>query len=203
MNPYNMRQNWGPAAHDFKHKASLSGSYELPFGQGKPLLRGLGGIGNKLAGGWQLNWIVSLTSGYPLTPLAGTNISGDGNARQPDRPSWNPAFQGPLINGTPDQWFNPKAFVLPVSGTYGNIGRGVLRGPGLGELDLSLFKNTALSERVNSQFRAEFFNIANRANFGTPNDIVFANGAISPSAGLITTTATSSRQIQFSLKLIF
>ena len=197
MNPFNMRQNWGPAAHDITHKASLSGSYALPFGQTTK------GAGGRLAGGWQLNWIVTLMSGYPLTPLAGTNISGDGNARQPDRPSWSPGFTGPVITGTPDQWFNPQAFILPVSGTYGDVGRGVLRGPGLADLDLSLFKNIALSERKNLQFRAESFNLVNRANFSTPNDIVFANGTASPSAGLITSTATSSRQIQLSLKLIF
>jgi hypothetical protein len=73
----------------------------------------------------------------------------------------------------------------------------------LGDVDLSLFKNTAVSERANVQFRAEFFNLFNRANFGTPNAILFSNGAISSTAGLITATATTSRQIQFGLKLIF
>ena len=108
-----------------------------------------------------------------------------------------------MIEGNPDHWFNPQAFILPTPGTYGDVGRGVLRGPGLADLDLSLFKNTALSEKMNLQFRAESFNLLNRANFGTPNDIIFASGRYSPSAGLITTTATSSRQIQLSLKLIF
>jgi hypothetical protein len=144
-----------------------------------------------------------LLSGYPLTPLAGTNQSGDGNARQPDRPSWDPAFTGPVILGSPDHWFNPKAFKLPVSGTYGDAGRGVLTGPGLAELDLSFFKNIPVSERVNLQFRAEGFNIQNHANSSVPNDVVFANGVISPSAGLITSTATTSRQIQFGLKLVY
>jgi hypothetical protein len=73
----------------------------------------------------------------------------------------------------------------------------------LAEVDLSLVKNTAVSERASLQFRAEFFNVLNRANFGTPNAIVFANGTVSSSAGLITATATMSRQIQFGLKLIF
>jgi hypothetical protein len=73
----------------------------------------------------------------------------------------------------------------------------------LAEVDLSLVKSTAVAERASLQFRAEVFNVLNHANFGTPNAIVFANGAISSSAGLITATATTSRQIQFGLKLIF
>jgi hypothetical protein len=88
-------------------------------------------------------------------------------------------------------------------GTYGNLGRGTFTGPGLADVDLSLFKTTAVTEKASLQFRAECFNVSNHANFGTPNAIMFSNGAISPSAGLITTTATTSRQIQFGLKLMF
>ena len=76
-------------------------------------------------------------------------------------------------------------------------------GPGLAEVDASLFKTTAIAERTNLQFRAEFFNVLNHTNLGTPNATVFSNGAISPTAGLIASTATTSRQIQFGLKLIF
>ena len=105
--------------------------------------------------------------------------------------------------GQAGQWFNPNAFVLPAAGTYGNLGRGVFDGPGLADVDLSLFKNTGVSERASLQFRAEFFNVLNHANLGTPNATVFSNGAINASAGLITTLATNPRQIQFGLKLIF
>ncbi|HEX5229021.1 MAG TPA: hypothetical protein VFW44_14990, partial [Bryobacteraceae bacterium] len=73
----------------------------------------------------------------------------------------------------------------------------------LAEVDTSLFKTTAITERTSLQFRAEFFNVLNHTNFGVPNTTVFSNGAVSPSAGLITATATTSRQIQFGLKLIF
>jgi hypothetical protein len=135
--------------------------------------------------------------------VIGSNQSGDGDTRNPDRPSLNPAFSGPVVLGNPNQWYNPSAFVLPIAGTYGNLGRGVFSGPGLTNVDASLFKDTAISERANLQFRAEVFNLLNTANFGTPNATVFSNGAISPSAGLITATATTSRQIQFGLKLIF
>ena len=89
------------------------------------------------------------------------------------------------------------------AGTYGNLGRGVFDGPGLADLDLSLFKNTAVSEKASLQFRAEVFNVLNHANLGTPNATVFSNGTINASAGLITTLATNPRQIQVGLKLIF
>ena len=115
----------------------------------------------------------------------------------------NSDFSGPIAVGNPNEWFNPNAFVLPAAGTYGNVGRGTLTGPGLADVDVSLLKNTAVTERMSLEFRAEFFNVLNRVNFGPPNTTVFANGAINASAGLITTLATNPRQIQFGLKLIF
>ncbi len=78
-----------------------------------------------------------------------------------------------------------------------------MSGPGLANLDVSLFKNVALRERLNLQVRAEFFNVLNHTNFGTPNAIVFSSGQVSSTAGLITSTATTSRQIQFGMKLTF
>jgi hypothetical protein len=150
-----------------------------------------------------VNGIATLLSGFPFTPQTGSNRSGDGDTRNPDRPSLNPNFTGPVVLANQSQWFNPNAFVLPTPGTWGNVGRGTYRGPGLASVDLSLFKNIPLAERSTLQFRAECFNVANRANFGTPNAIVFSGGAVSPSAGLITNTVTTSRQLQFGLKLIF
>ncbi|HUA19424.1 MAG TPA: carboxypeptidase regulatory-like domain-containing protein [Bryobacteraceae bacterium] len=197
------KMDWGPSALNAANQASLSGSYELPFGRGKHWLGGAQGAEDKLVSGWQLNAITTLLSGFPFTPEIGSNRSGDGDTRNPDRPSLNPAFSGPVILGSPNQWFNPNAFVLPQAGTYGSVGRGVYTGPGLADLDASLFKNISLSERFRLQFRAEFFNALNHTNLGTPNAIVFSGSSISPSAGLITSTATTSRQIQFGLKLIF
>jgi len=198
-----LRRDWGPSAYNLPNQANLSGSYELPFGKGKPWANNFGGLGSRLVSGWQLNSIVTLESGFPFTPQIGSNRSGDGDTRNPDRPSLNPAFSGPVIEGNPNQWFNPSAFKLPTAGTYGNLGRGVFQGPGLAEVDASLFKDTVISERTHLQFRAEVFNLLNHTNLGTPNATVFSNGAISPTAGLITATTTTSRQIQFGLKLIF
>jgi carboxypeptidase family protein len=203
LDPQNPKRDWGRAGEDMRHKFVFSGGYQLPFGQNKPFLSGLTGAGAKLVSGWQVNWIVTALSGYPFTPIVGANRSGNGDSRSPDRPSVNPAFSGPVIRGNPNQWFNPNAFLLPVAGTWGNLGRDPLTAPGLGELDLSLFKTTAITERISLQFRAETFNLLNRANFGNPSLGVFTGTAVNPSAGLITTTTTTSRQIQFGLKLMF
>jgi hypothetical protein len=203
LNAYDLMRDRGPAALDTTHQASVSGAYELPFGSGKPWMSGAVGVLGKLASGWQVNWIVTVLSGFPITPQVGSNQSGDGNANNPDRPSVSPAFTGPIILGTPNRWFNPNAYTLPMVGTYGNLGRGTIRGPGLRGLDLSLFKSTRLTEKIRLEFRSEFFNTLNHANFGFPNPTVFSSGAINPSAGIISNTATSSRQIQFGLKLIF
>jgi hypothetical protein len=142
-------------------------------------------------------------SGFPFTPVIGSNRSGDGDTRNPDRPSPNASFSGPILLDTPTRWFDPNAFVLPAAGTYGTLGRGTFTGPGLADVDLSLFKDTRVSERTSLEFRAEFFNALNHVNFGPPNPTVFANGGFNASVGTITTLATNPRQIQFGLKLIF
>jgi hypothetical protein len=198
-----LRRDWGPSALNATNQASISASYELPIGHGQRWLNDIPRVESKFVSGWQVNGIGTFLSGFPFTPLSGSNRSGDGDIRNPDRPSVNPAFAGPVVTGNPNQWFNPAAFLLPTPGTYGNLGRGTLNGPGLADLDMSLFKNTAIKEKANLQFRVEVFNILNRSNFGPPNTTVFSSGAVSPSAGLITTTATFPRQIQFGLKLMY
>jgi hypothetical protein len=203
MDPRNPLRDYGRSALDFRHQGSGNFSYELPFGNGKRFAKGLSGAANKLVGGWQVNGIVTLLSGFPLTPLVGSNQSGNGNQFSPDRPNWNPNFQGALKLRTVDHWYDPKAFSLPTSGTWGNVGRGVLDGPGLAECDFSVFKTTPITETTRVLFRAEFFNITNRANFGLPNPNIFSGGTISASAGKIVATTGTSRQIQFGLKLMF
>jgi len=202
MDRNDLHRDWGPSALNVKHQSSINARYELPFGQNKAWLNH-GGPAEKLAGGWQLSMITTLLSGFPFTPQSNQNRSGDGDTRNPDRPNLNPSFNGPVITGTATQWYNPNAFVLPTIGTYGNLGRGVYNGPGLATVDFSAMKNTVITERVNLQFRAEFFNLLNHTNLGTPNALVFSGATVSPSAGLITSTATTSRQIQFGMKLIF
>ena len=158
---------------------------------------------NRFIRDWQVSGIVTLQSGLPFTPQLSYNPSNDGDTRNPVRPSWNPNFTGPVILGGPNEYFNPLAFTQPLPGTYGNVGRNILQGPGLAQTDLSLSRRFALSERLGLQFRAEFFNLFNRVNFNTPNPVVYAaaTGGPSPTAGVITSTATSSRQVQLGLKL--
>jgi hypothetical protein len=205
MFPLEPQLDYGPANTDVRHLAVINGTYELPLGQGKPWLNSLSTWNEKLVSGWTTSAIVNLQSGLPFTPQLGFNPSNNGDSRNPVRPSVNPDFRGKVIEGSPSQYFNPEAFIVPVSGTYGNLGRNTLNGPGLSTLDLSLRKNTAISERLNLQFRSEFFNILNRTNFGTPNTVVYSSASTTPSptAGVITTTATTSRQIQFGLKVLF
>ena len=124
-------RDWGPSALNPAQQASLSSCYELPFGPGKRWLSNATGFERKLVGGWQVNGLVTLLSGFPFTPLVGTNRSGDGDTRNPDRPSVNPSFSGPVLLQQATEWFNPNAFILPAAGTYGNAGRGILSGPGL------------------------------------------------------------------------
>jgi hypothetical protein len=197
-----LRRDWGPSALNVANQGSFSATYELPFGNGRRWVNSSAGVESKLISGWQANAIGTFLSGFPFTPLVGSNRSGDGDTRNPDRVSINPNPVSPCPV-LPNQWLNPCLYELPTPGTYGNIGRGTLTGPGLADVDFSLFKNTAVSETANLQFRAEFFNLFNRSNFGPLNTTVFSGTAISGSAGLITTTATYPRQIQLGLKLIF
>ena len=205
MFPLNPKLDWGLANTDVRQLGVLSGTYQLPIGSGKQFMGDAQGWRDQLVSGWSMSTIVTLQSGFPFTPQLGFNPTNNGDTRNPIRPSWNPSFTGPIITGDPAQYFNPNAFILPAAGTYGNVQRNCLVGPGMSELDLSLLKTTKLSERLNLQFRAEFFNILNHTNFGTPNAVVFTSSSPVPSstAGLITYTRTTSRQIQFGLKVLF
>jgi hypothetical protein len=212
MNPLQHRSDYGLSSFDIRHSASIHATYELPFGSktsgvSDPLLK-------KLTSKWQVSAITTLQSGLPFSPQLGFNPTNDGNSRNPIRPSWNPSFTGRVIKGGPNQYFDPNAFIVPLNGTYGNVGRDTLTGPGLSEVDLSLDKRIPLTERLNLRFRGEVFNLLNHTNLNTPNPIVFtsatfnattgvASATPSPTAGLVTATTTSSRQIQFGLKLLW
>jgi hypothetical protein len=112
------------------------------------------------------------------------------------------------VTGNINQWFDPAAFTLPAPGTLGTVGRNSLTGPKFATVDLALLKNLALQRSSSLQFRVEAFNLTNHVNFGQPSANVFAQtvnggGSLSPTAGRITTTASTSRQVQFALKLLF
>lgn len=199
MDTFNPRLDWGSSTFNAASVAAVDGSYALPS-----FARTTGPRWERaLLNGWTLDGVATISSGFPFTPQLAFNPSNNGDTRNPDRPSWNPAFTGPVIVGRPNEYFNPAAFSIPANGTFGNVGRDALTGPGLAQADVSLMKSTRLSDRLKLQFRAEFFNLFNTANFNTPGLIVFTKGETAPSraAGAITSTSTSSRQIQFGLKL--
>ena len=210
-NPFDLRADKGLATYDVRNLAVINAVYELPIGHGRPFGSSLEGLGNAFASGWSVASIVTIQSGFPFTPQLSYNPSNNGDTRNPVRPFVNPNFTGPVILGKPSQWFNPNAFVAPPStiGFYGNLGRDTFIGPGLATWDFAVLKNTPIRERLNLQFRAELFNLLNRANFNTPNLIVFtpptaANpSGLSGTAGAITSTSTTSRQVQFALKLLW
>jgi hypothetical protein len=209
MYPGNPALDYGPAATNIRHAAAINGTWEVPFSQGLVASP----IAKELAGGWSLSGIATLQSGFPFSPQLGYNPTGNGDTRNPVRPNRTSGFSEPLYGKKVQQWFNPAAFSAPSSGTFGDVGRDTLTGPGLTELDLSLAKSTTIHERLRAQFRAEFFNVLNHSNFTTPNAVVYSSGpnpktptaaAVgSPTAGVISATATTSRQVQFGLKLLF
>jgi hypothetical protein len=204
-NPYDVKADWGPATYDVRNLGVISVVYGLPFGHGKPFAGDLGRLGNGAVSGWSVNSLVVLQAGFPFTPQLSYNPSNNGDTRNPVRPFVNPNFTGSAILGKPNQWFNPTAFLPPPanSGFYGNLGRDTLLGPGLATWDFSTSKNTTLHERLSLQFRAEIFNILNRANFNTPSLIVFTPSGVSGTAGAISSTSTTARQVQFGVKVLW
>jgi hypothetical protein len=204
-NPYDIRADWGPATFDVRNIGVISAVYDLPFGKGKRYGSSLSGFGSVMASDWSVNSILTLQSGFPFTAQLSYNPSNNGDTRNPVRPFLNPNFTGNPILGTPAQWFNPNVFLQPPanSGFWGNAPRDNLVGPGLATWDFSTIKNTKLRESLSLQFRAEIFNLTNRANFNTPALITFTPSGLSGTAGAITSTSTTTRQVQFALKLLW
>jgi len=208
-NPYDIRTDWGPATYNATNAASINVLYELPFGRNKTIANDLEGVANGIVSGWSVTSIVTIQSGFPFTPQLSYNPSRNGDTKNPVRPFVNPAFSGPVVEGKPTQWFNPNAFLTEPNGSgfYGNLRRDTVMGPGLATWDFSILKDTAIRERMRLQFRAEMFNILNHANFNTPNLILATLSGTTPvpnpAAGLITSTSTNSRQIQFALKFLW
>lgn len=163
------------------------------------------------ASGWQIGGVYKASTGQPFTPILGGDVAG----QKLDETSQPPSLLGgagcaTLTNpGNPNTYIKTQCLAFPGAGHWGNLGRNSLIGPGVSNLDFSVFKNNPvkrISENFNVQFRAELFNILNRANFASPtqNLAVFdQNGVPISSAGLITATQTTSRQIQFAIKMLW
>ena len=196
----------GLADFDIRHNFTFNWIYEIPSVKSGP--RAVRWAVN----GWQWGGILRVATGQPFTPrITGDPLGMKGD--QFDRPDvlTGPGCAGSLVNpGNPSHYIKTQCFSFPSpSNRFGDAGRNILTGPGLVNLDTSLFRYIGNQEKFHAQFRAEFFNVLNHTNFSSPvvptnNTSLFgANGAPISSAGVITSTATTSRQIQFGLKLIW
>ena len=198
QNGFNRRAERSLDPTDVSQRFVLSGIYELPVGKGKRL-----NIQNRaldsIAGGWQVQSIATFQVGLPVVVTGANNNL----ANRPNSTGQSAKLSNPTIA----EWFNTQVFVNPPLYTYGNLGRVLpdVRDPGLIQIDLSVTKNTRLTERMNLQFRAESFNVANHVNLGYPGT-GFSPGAnglnISSTFGLIN-SARDPRNIQLGMKLIF
>ena len=230
QNPYNLAAERGNIAPDYRHQFSSAWSYQLPFGPGQRFFNGTGAT-RWVAGGWQLNGIISIYSGQHFTPylssdyanvgyggLGGIGMRPDVLGNPYDFSNATLGFIGadgnPVGNGCPankqfvDCWFNPAQFVLPAlapgqsfARQFGNAGRGSLVGPALHNVDFSVFKDFKFSERLTLQLRGEIFNLFNTPQFAPPAATVDVAGA-----GSITSVVnpyTPARNIQLVARVTF
>jgi hypothetical protein len=201
---------------DFDARNNFVGNflYDLPFGKGRKFGSGLTGVVGTLTSGWSTGGILNLRSGFPFGVSLGFDRAGNMvDNVQSQRPNAAPgADLSNATTGNPTRFVDPSFFQLQPAGFYGNLGRNALRGPDQRSFDMTLTKKTAITERLMSEFRFEAFNLFNRTNFAPPesfNRIIYTGvdgtGApiLNPTFGQLTRTATSSRQLQFGLKLLW
>jgi hypothetical protein len=191
------------SSYDIRHSFYSSFTYDVPGAN-------LPGAAGKILGGWSMTGLLRLNSGTPMTLLADQPRLGSLRLQNVDGrrldliPGGN---QNPSRPRNPDEYFDVTQFAFPTPFFEGDLGRNTVITPGIAKFDFTLVKSTGLpiiSENTNLQFRVEFFNLFNRANFGYPAELLFdRRGSRYSNAGEITRTRTSSRQIQLALKLVF
>lgn len=185
QNSYDVQGDRGLSDYDARHRLVVNATYDLPFS------------GGRLVEGWQLAAIVQVQSGNPINIVtSNSTVNGVPNTLRPD-------VTGPSeVTGSVDRWFDTSVFV-PVA-TFGNLGRNVITGPGFSNTDFSIMKNTPVGEKVIAQFRVEFFDVFNHANFGQPGNVVgSANFGRITSTRFSTGESGSSRQVQLAVRLSF
>ena len=212
QNPFNPEADKGPSTFDARHVFSLSLFQALPFDH----VRFLEPLGKRVTSGWQLLNITTIASGSPFTVFSGIQQTGVG-AGGTDRPDLVSMPDFSTSRTVREDYFgrgkdNNSFFFVPINvpggtgpneGRFGALGRNTFRGPAFHQFDFALIKNTSFGRRGKNELgileiRAEFFNLFNIVNFGLPSNTVRGSGF-----GLISRTAGTSRQIQFSLKLIY
>ncbi len=200
----------GNADFDVRHNFSSSVIWMVPAGKGHRLLGNSSGLANALLGGWQLSGIGVARTGLPMNVTLSRSASalpdGINSSQRPDVVPGQPLYPS---NQSATLWFNPYAFAAPANGVWGDAGRNILHAPGLWQVDTSLEKRFRLTERTAISFRADVFNILNRAQLGNPS-AKWTNPSSGTTFGQITTPYTTSaigtgtpRQMQFMLRFSF
>ncbi|MGH9839100.1 MAG: carboxypeptidase regulatory-like domain-containing protein [Blastocatellia bacterium] len=193
-NYYNRDADYGPSGNDIRHRFTLSTVYELPVGKRKRFLSQH--PARHLLGDWSIGVLALLQTGPPFTVTTQTNTTNAfsaGGLRA--NVTGNPALDG--SERTLDRWFNTNAFSQPAPFTFGSSGRGILRGDGIVNFDLSALKNIRIGEQKGFQFRLEMFNAFNHPDFGLPGSSLGG-----PGFGLVS-SARSARTIQLGLRYAF
>ena len=255
QNPFNFEYDRGNNAFDVRHSMNVTALYEIPVGDGRKFLSNSNRAANAVLGGWQIGGIVNARTGLPIDVTIARNdlayrvnstgqivsnpiVDGGqvlttaiinnpygGAFRNNRRPNVVPGVDPFLSTGDRRFVLNPAAFAFPAPGEFGNLGRWALHGPGMSQFDLTLQKHFPITESVNVEFRSEFYNLFNRANFANPparlnNALGTGSGQLQPGQpftlssaggafGIANSTVTkdvglgAQRQIQFSLRLNF
>jgi outer membrane receptor protein involved in Fe transport len=204
---YDLEHDRGLSAFDARHNLTANASWELPFARGSK------GVTGALLSGWQVNGIATLRSGHPFTVELGFNRSGNLNTTgfsRHERPDLRPGCsENPVLGGWERYW-DVNCFQLPAANTRGNVGRNTVIGPGLVAIDASLVKSFPAGGSRVLQVKIEAFNLPNRANFAVPSGRTAFTGVgadgtpvVAPTWGRITSTVTTSRQLQLGVKLTF
>ncbi|MGA9557322.1 MAG: TonB-dependent receptor [Terriglobales bacterium] len=215
QNPLCQACDTASGAWDARHVVNGNVVYQLPFGQGKPLLNN-GGIAGAIAGHWELTTTALARTGFPVNVLMPSNYTAPDGASGTQRPDLVPGVSIiPPGGRTIAEWINPAAFATP-AGEFGTTPRDFARGPGTWQVDLGLGKHIPLTERMNLEFRSEFFNVFNHPQLGPPQATF--NPANTNGFGSIITTLNlntaivnpitpvgsgTPREIQFALRLSF
>ena len=199
QNSYDVRASRSVASYDIPHRLVLSALYEIPIGRGRRFAASAPALVDAIVGGWQINGIVTVQTGTPLT-ISASNTAGLFNPVT--RANWS--GEDPALGGDREdrlqRWFDTSVFSQPQAFTFGNAGATfpLLRTDSVRNLDLSLFKHFTLGNRLRLQARIEAFNALDRVQFGSPNTSV-----TSSSFGVVTSQANTPRQLQFGLKAVW
>lgn len=189
----------GLAGFNVPHRFVASGVWDLPLGKGKRFLNGTSPAWNTVAGGWTVNMIATFSQGNPFTVLAAASTSMDPmtNFRPNRLCTGRSSLQNQDVRTNGHYWFDTSCFAMPAPNYFGDSGTNIITGPGVNNWDIGLTKMFSIREAMDLQFRTEFFNAFNHAQFLNPSSTM-----TDADFGRIT-AARPSRELQFGLKLLW